>query len=326
MQSSAQMRKEVAVVIPCYNAEPCLERALKSVLAQTYRNFCFYAIDDGSTDGTAMVLQSYASHGVCTYQIHAGQAAARNHGIQASESPYVAFLDADDEWLPEKLEKQVALLDRDPAIGLICSACAPGEGNPGNDFRYETAHLPRSGRLFEQLVRDCFVFTPTVMVRRRCLEQVGLFDEALAVGEDFNLWLRIAARWKIEVVPEVLAIRHWRAVSLSSSTDPSLRLLSGIANLEKVRSVCSELTSREKRALNQTLGEQKYRYGSYLLSRGERLASRTQLISALALRISNWRAIAKLGLGLLPVSVSHTFVEMVGRFKLRFRAANSAKT
>jgi len=193
----------VAVVVPCYNVEFCLARALDSVLGQTYRDFCFYAVDDGSTDGTAQVLEKYANRGVCAHQIHAGQAAARNRGIRMSESPYVAFLDADDEWLPTKLELQVALLNQDPSIGLICSGCAPGEGSLMGRSGAGTTNLPKSGKLFEQLIRDCFVFTPTVVVRRRCLEEVGLFNESLAVGEDFNLWLRIAARWKIALIPKL---------------------------------------------------------------------------------------------------------------------------
>jgi glycosyltransferase involved in cell wall biosynthesis len=326
MGANAQVRNEVAVVIPCYNAELCLERALESVLAQTYRNCCFYAIDDGSTDRTANILERYASRGVCAYQIHAGQAAARNRGIRMSASPYVAFLDADDEWLPAKMEMQVALLKEDPSIGLICSACARSEGSIGRDSLSVTTNLPRSGRLFERLVRDCFVFTPTVVVRRRCLEEVGLFDESLAVSEDFNLWLRIAARWKIAVVPEVLAIRHLRESSLSLSTDPEVRLLNGIAGLEKVNAVCSELTPRERHALNRALGEQKYRYGSFLLSRGAVEASRSELLAALALRASNWRALTKLGLSFLPVELCEAFMEMFRRLRIRLRAMSSAKT
>lgn len=317
LAANSKTRAEVAVIVPCHNVEGCLERALDSVLAQTYTNLCFYAVDDGATDGTAKVLEKYAIRGVCVHQAHAGQAAARNRGIRMSESPYVAFLDADDEWLPTKLDRQIALLKQDPSIGLVCAACAPGKGDSIRTRVSLNTMPPMCGKLFEQMVRDCFVFTPTVVVRRQCLEKVGLFDESLVVGEDFNLWLRIAARWKIAFLPEVLAIRHSRPNSLSLSTRAEVRLLSGIACLENVKAVCLGLSFRERRALRWALAEQTYRYGSYLISSGAMTASKSKLMSALKLRPLHWRALVKLGLSFLPLEVSASFMELNEKLKFR---------
>lgn len=312
--------REVAVVIPCYNVEVCLERSLGSVLAQTYRDFCFYAVDDGSTDSTPQVLERYANRGVCAFQVHAGQAAARNRGIRLSGSPFVAFLDADDEWLPTKLERQIAWMKQNPSVGMICSGCAPGEGNIIGGYSVGPTNLPKSGRLFEQLLRDCNVFTPTVVVRRQCLEEVGLFDESLGVCEDFNLWLRIAAHWNIAILPEVLAIRHVRPKSLSLGTSVEVRLRSAIAALENVGSVCLGLSLREKRALRRAIAERIYLYGSYLLSTGAKTASRRKLLSALRFRLSHSRAFVKLGLSYLPTRVSSSFVEMIQKLRIPLRS------
>jgi hypothetical protein len=156
---------------------------------------------------------------------------------------------------------------------------------------------------FEQLLRACFVFTPTVVVRRRCLEQVGLFNESLAVSEDFNLWLRIAARWKIAMMHDVLAIRHMRVTGLSQTTTPEAVLRNGIAALEDVRSNCPGLSIKDESALLAVLGERYYAYASYLLASGSRVASREKFRAMLRFQPFDWRTIAKLGLSYLPQGV-----------------------
>jgi glycosyltransferase involved in cell wall biosynthesis len=288
------------VVVPCYNAANYLPRALESVLAQTYIDFCICAVDDGSTDRTPEILKRYSGFGLHFRQEHAGQAAARNLGVRMSKSRYVAFLDADDYWLPEKLERQIAVLEQNPGVGLVCSDCATlRDGKIGSSY-FENCKVPRTGRLFERLTRECFIFTPTVVVRRECLEEEGLFNESLAVSEDFNLWLRIAARWEIAVVPEVLAIRDTRPEGLSLSTQPEIYLQNGIAALEDVQSVCKELPRKEDRALQKAIAERYYVYGSYLLDGGSREESRAPLASALRRQPSHWRALVKFGCSFLP--------------------------
>jgi glycosyltransferase involved in cell wall biosynthesis len=325
MLNPSQTRSEVAVIVPCYNVEACLERALDSVFAQSYRDFRLFAVDDGSTDGTVQILAKYANRGVCTFQAHAGPAAARNRGIRLSESPFVAFLDADDEWLPAKLELQLALLKQDPGLGLVCSNCVDSEAGTADNSNSSTTALPKSGRLFESLARNCFVFTPTVVVRRECLKEIGLFNESLAVSEDFNLWLRIAARWNIAVLPETLANRHRRADSLSLTMDPKAMLLNGVAALKHVEATCSDLSPAESRALQSALAERIYCYGSYLLSTGEIAASRRKLSSVLKLRPTHWRAFAKLGLSALPTGVFQSLMGIRTKLGLGLRSGDSAR-
>ena len=294
------LRREVAVIIPCYNAAPYLARALDSVFAQTYRDYCVYVIDDGSSDDTAAVLRSYAGHIISVQQEHSGQAAARNHGIRLSDSPYIAFLDADDEWLPEKLERQLKMLHTASRTGMVYSDCfTSGDGRFAGSY-FARIGTPPSGRVFEQFLKTCGVFTPTVIVRRECLLDVGLFDETFPVGEDYNLWLRIAARWEVDVIPEVLAIRHVTSGSLSRTTSRELAANNVVTVFEKLLDTCPKLTPHERRALKVAIGWRYYFYGSYLQAQGERKRSRPQFLKSWRYGVHDWRPIARLGLGFLP--------------------------
>jgi glycosyltransferase involved in cell wall biosynthesis len=309
VSTSSATHSEVAVVIPCYNVEQYLPRALNSVLAQTYRDFWIYAVNDDSADSTLQILDEYSHCCVSISQAHSGPAAARNRAIRASTSPFIAFIDADDEWLPAKLDRQIDLLKQNPALGMVCSFCSVKESGSNDSAQVSPNGKPHSGRLFEHLVRNCFVFTPTVVVRRRCLEEVGLFNESLTVSEDFNLWLRIAARWEIAVVPEVLAMAHKRPGSLSVSISPELRLRSGVASLQHVTATCPALSAVENRALRLALAERIYFYGSYLLSIGANAASRKTLATVLKLQPTHCRALAKLALSFIPGAAADVLAE-----------------
>jgi glycosyltransferase involved in cell wall biosynthesis len=300
---------EVAVVVPTYNAADYIARAVDSVLSQTDVHFSLCVIDDGSTDETASIMERYSGRLAYYRQAHAGQAAARNRGIRMSSSIYVAFLDADDYWLPEKLQRQVALLEQNPKVGLVCSDCGTIAAGRIANTHFETNAVPRAGMIFDRLALDCFIFTPTVMVRRACLDEVGLFNQSLSVSEDFNLWLRIAARWQVAVIPEVLAVREMRAEGLSLSTPPEVYLENGIAALEDVRAVCTELSPQESSALQAAIAERYYVYGSHLLASGQYTQSRKKLASALTEKPAHWRAWTKYGLSLLPGAVVRRLTE-----------------
>ena len=129
------------------------------------------------------VLETYAPRCVSIFQAHAGPAAARNRAIRESVSPFIAFIDADDEWLPEKLDRQLSLLRQNKSLGMVCSHCLISESGHEESRHILAGNVPDTGRLFQHLVRNCFVFTPTVVVRRQCLEKIGLFNEALPVSE-----------------------------------------------------------------------------------------------------------------------------------------------
>jgi glycosyltransferase involved in cell wall biosynthesis len=299
----------VDVIVPCHNAEAHLQRAVNSVSAQIWADWHIYAVDDGSQDNTLQILRNNASRCSFVSQPHTGAAAARNRAIRMSDSPYIAFLDADDEWLPAKLDRQIAILEKDATLGLVCSRCSISESGI---YRYAgpvPRGIPNSGRLFAYLVRNCFIYTPTVVVRRSCLEDVGLFNESLVVSEDFNLWLRIASRWNICFLPDVLAVTHKRSGSLSSSVAGETRLQNGVRALKDVRLCCPDLTSPETRALRDALTQRIYFYGAHLLSVGAARRSRRQFLVALKLRPTHWRAMAKLVLSFLPLRISNSLAD-----------------
>jgi hypothetical protein len=314
----------VAVIVPCHNVERYLRRALDSAYAQTFKDFHVYAVDDGSTDGTIQILECDAQRCSFVTQPRAGPAAARNRAIEMSDSPFVAFLDADDEWLPAKLERQIALLKSDPTLGLVCSSCMVVEAGGEKRPAFGAQDVPTSGRLFENLVRSCFVFTPTVVARRKCLEEVGLFNESLAVCEDFNLWLRIAARWRIAFLPEALAITHKRPGSLSASISPEERLKTGVAALENVQSSCSGLSRAETRALREALAERHYFHGSFLLSTGATRSSRRSLVAALKLRPIHWKALVKVGISFLSTRSPKPLAGWKQKVAGRLRSTNAS--
>jgi glycosyltransferase involved in cell wall biosynthesis len=298
---------QVAVVIPTYNCARYLARALDSVTKQTYRNFQIIVIDDGSTDNTDEIVGHYSSQCVFEKQVHAGPAAARNRGIRISSNPYIAFLDADDVWFPQKLERQIELLERRPEVGLVCSDCAVGS-EKGRDSSHFRGRAVPQGEVFERLVSDCFIFTPTVVLRRECLRDVVGFNEALAVSEDLNLWLKIASRWAIAFIPEVLAVRYSRPDNLSATTSLENACANGIDALEDVLRSCPQLNRRQQRAVKRDLAVRHYNYGSFLLSSNTARASRTMLLAGWRYRPRNWRALAKYCISFLPPSLRASLI------------------
>ena len=149
--------ERVAVIVPVYNGERHLPATLDAILAQTYKDFHLYVVNDGSTDATAAILQPYAGRpGVtCLSQPNRGQAAAINHGLKLGRQPLVAVCDADDLWRPDRLAKVVPPFDAEPGLGMVCNDYASGE-DPGRPWVsvWESRHLrPVSGQAFDRLVR-----------------------------------------------------------------------------------------------------------------------------------------------------------------------------
>jgi glycosyltransferase involved in cell wall biosynthesis len=198
----------VSVVVPAYNAARYIGAALDSALSQTYANLELVVVDDGSTDGTAAIVQGYGDRVRYVYQANARQAAARNRGVRESSGEVVAFLDADDLWLPDKLEKQIELLRRHPEAGLIfCGLCViNAEGILGAERIGKLRGDPIPEILLGKVI--CAGIGSTALVRRDVLEVVGGFDPELPPCEDIDLFLRIATRFPVHAVNEALV--HYR--------------------------------------------------------------------------------------------------------------------
>jgi tetratricopeptide (TPR) repeat protein len=180
----------VSVIIPTYNRSKLLQLAVESVLAQTYPAVEIIVVDDGSTDDTEAVMEQYAGRITYIKQDNQGVAAARNAGIRVASGEYLNFLDDDDRFMPAKIERQVQILDSRSEIGLVhCRYYHIDED--GN--RLSEAGLLPEGKVLKELVCGCFVWSGAPLIRRQCLDQVGLFDEETwSTSEDWDMWLRIA--------------------------------------------------------------------------------------------------------------------------------------
>ncbi|TAK11327.1 MAG: glycosyltransferase family 2 protein [Anaerolineae bacterium] len=208
----------VSVVIPTYGRAALVQEAVASALAQTYTDIEIIVVDDGSPDNTESVLQSLAGAERIRNirQANAGPAAARNRGLREARGKWVAFLDDDDLFEPDKLEKQLALAEREPEARFIHS-----------DFRKFSADTPDlgvretswfSGNVYPEILAhwSTLMASPCVMVRRDVFGEVGEFDESLKWAEELDLWRRIARVYPFFHVPEPLTKVRQQTVSLSS--------------------------------------------------------------------------------------------------------------
>jgi len=196
---------KISVIIPTYNRENSLERAIESVLTQTYHNFELIIIDDGSTDNTSRIIKKYKKKIPYFYQLHSGVSSARNLGLEKSEGTWVAFLDSDDYWLPQKLARQMQCLSENPQW-LVMQTDEKWIRN-GSFVNPMNKHRKYSGWIFPQCLPLCIVSPSAVIIHQKVFNDVGVFDESLPVCEDYDLWLRIALKYEIGLLPEKLIVK-----------------------------------------------------------------------------------------------------------------------
>ncbi|MBP5156273.1 MAG: glycosyltransferase [Treponema sp.] len=197
----------VSVVIPTYNRAYCIRRSMDSVLGQTYGNLELIVVDDGSTDGTEDAVRSCTDARVRYIRLekNGGPSRARNEGIRLARGEFVAFHDSDDVWHPEKLEKQLKLMEEDPECQLVFCKYRV-HGKTVSDVPQEDV-FDLSGTehgMLDVLIRENKIGTPTMLLRRSALDAAGTFDEKLRTMEDWDLALRIARQGKISFLPEAL--------------------------------------------------------------------------------------------------------------------------
>lgn len=211
------MRPKVSVVLPAYNAERTIERALASVRGQNYPSMELLVVDDASTDLTCRTVERSSTGDVRLFRhdTNRGAAAARNTALFVARGEYVAFLDADDLWLPGKLASQVEQLNRNPRMSLVTCDCLILDESGLPRKRTHAQHRPVSGaNAWKALLAANFIPTPTVLARRDALLAAGGFDSALPVAEDLDLWIRMGVAGEIGVLPEVFVHVYERPGSL----------------------------------------------------------------------------------------------------------------
>ena len=236
---------KVSVIIPTFNRAAFLESAIESVLNQTYNDFEIIIVDDNSSDNTYEVVASFKDVRIkyIRHRENKGVSAARNTAIRVCKGKYIAFLDDDDEWVPEKLQKQVELQDK--SSSNICGVYSDrviidrlsnkiiSKGLQSNKVR---------GNLLSQLVMHNQINTCTVLLRKRCLDDVGLFDETISYMEDRDLWIRLSLNWDFEYIDEPLTRTH-----IHKQNHLSSRLKEQIEGRKKLLRKYSNLFNKDKK-------------------------------------------------------------------------------
>ncbi len=196
----------ISVIIPTHNRAHLLPRALDSVLNQTKRAEEIVIVDDGSTDDTSDLIQSNYPEVITLHQSNRGVSAARNRGIREASGEWLAFLDSDDEWLADKLERQMAALGEHPETKV----CHTDEiwircGRRVNPMK---KHAKHGGWIFRKCLALCCISPSSVLIHRSVFSDVGQFDESLPACEDYDLWLRVTARYPVLYLPEKLLVKY----------------------------------------------------------------------------------------------------------------------
>ena len=199
----------VSIVLPTYNRGYCIRRSINSVLNQTFKDFELIILDDGSTDDTQAVVGSYRDRRIVYIRnlANRGQTVRLNDGIRAARADLIAFQDSDDEWLPTKLAKQVAAMRGQPSdVGLVYTDKWRHE--PGREkFHWKSPHnMPEDGIIFERALDTAVhnIGPQSVLIRRRCFDEVGLFDERITKSNDWEMFIRISRKFLFFHIPEPL--------------------------------------------------------------------------------------------------------------------------
>lgn len=211
---NTESAQKVSVIIPTYNRAHSIGNSIQSVLYQTWQDFEIIIVDDGSTDNTRQVVESFTDDRIryiCLEQ-NGGVSHARNIGIKMAEGEYIAFLDSDDEWMSEKLEKQMTVMLRESEMVGVIYCRMRGTKKDGTILVIPELEKPveeLQGNIFFPLLEENVIGTPAMLVRKQCLEQTGGFDEKLKCLEDWELILRIAEKWEIGFVDDILVEIHF---------------------------------------------------------------------------------------------------------------------
>src|SRR5215813_12102040 len=191
---------KVSVIIPTHNRAEFLRSAITSVLNQTFQDFEIVIIDDASQDHTREVITNFNDTRIkfIHNQVSKGAAGSRNIGLMNTKHEYIAFLDDDDEWLPEKLKIQTHLLDNSPQeVGGVCTGCFTIEKASGKVLSIDNLEM-------NDIYKGNFITTSSILLRRECFEKCGLFDENMPTSSDGDMWIRISEKFSFKVIKDAL--------------------------------------------------------------------------------------------------------------------------
>ena len=203
---SAVVSPKVSVIVPTYNRADRLERALNSIVSQTYQDFELIVVDDGSTDKTSKVMKSFPKAQYLYIKKNSGVSKARNVGLAFAKGELICFLDSDDLWKEKKIQIQSLWLENNKDSQI----CYTDEIWVRNGVRVNpmNRHRKYSGDIFRHCLGLCIVSPSSVMIRAKLFDEIGNFDESLPACEDYDLWLRIASKYAFHFIEEPLIIKY----------------------------------------------------------------------------------------------------------------------
>lgn len=265
---------QISVIIPTFNSAEYIRETLESAVSQTRKPFEIIVADDGSTDQTKRIIHEFfmkysTQKNILIENSHSGAGANRNTGIWAARGEWIAFLDSDDQWFPQKLERVRAFIEKDPDVDLWCHSEIADLGHRKKELRYFQCY-DTDLHPFLNLYRHNCLSTSAVVVRKSCLLDVGGFDPQLTSGQDYDLWLRMAARKiRIGFIKDMLGVYNVRDGNLSSN--PVRRLKCMLRIRIKARSILKQLS-------RQWIFEELFFLGNAFLSCGFVLMSQRHYI------------------------------------------------
>lgn len=229
----------VSIITPVYNGDKYISNAIDSVLAQTYKNFELIIINDGSTDNSFNIINTYLSDTRVRYfeQNNSGVSAARNTAIEHSKGEFIGFLDQDDLWHPEKLEIQVNFLKKHPEVSLVYSDYTILNELKNQSYRLSDAASFDSSRCdVNSILTRNPIGILTVLINKKCLIDAGPLNTRLKGTDDYELWLILALDYKFQFIPQSLATYRWHGENVSND---DLKMM-----IEESKAICSFLSKR----------------------------------------------------------------------------------
>jgi glycosyltransferase involved in cell wall biosynthesis len=299
------MSIKVSVIIPAYNSAQFIVETLESVFAQTYNDYEIIIVDDGSTDNIKEILQNYMSKIRYIYKVNGGPASARNVGIKNADGEYIAFLDSDDLWLPEKLKEQMECFQNNPDIGLVY--CDNIRFNENSIYqKKDNIYQPTNGYIFFKLLEGNFITNSTVIVKKKCLEEVDYFDEDINLisSEDYDMWLRISRVFNVGYVKKPLVKYRVRGKGLARSNIDRAYNAQLLAVMKAIQSIGNEFQNKDKFLKNRIFDLQ-FNWGLSLMDVGNFTGSRDAFLKAYKINPYKIRNIAYCILSNVRITLKH---------------------
>ena len=265
----------VSVIIHTYNNEKFIAETVESVLNQTYKEYEIVVVDDGSVDGTRDALIPYMQKIRYHYKENGGIASAKNAGISLSHAEFVAFLDHDDLWVPDKLQLQMEHFNENPQIGLVYAKYT--SFRDGKELRTKP-EKGYSGWIFKELLAKSFIQTSTVVVKRECLDAVGPYDETFSLGDEYDMFLRIARKFQCGFVDKGLT--RYRVHDTNASNNDFLFDNENLGVYKKVYNNFTDIDGVEKKILRKRIARYSMKVAEGLYRQGKQEESKKYQMEA----------------------------------------------